>query len=238
MKKTVSVALALCFLLGSAVSGALAYNFNDTTQVQEWYQGAVFGSGAWKDVIGDAKLFDTFGANLNGSTLTIFTNWNPNKDGNVNTAVKTADLFIDKGCDGSLDYAVALDTLTGTGKVYANPSYNTSDVIFKQTNLVYGGKYDEASPKPVPVRTISNDNGSPTSVVWTIGTGGLNNEVAVDLSGLVDSKFGFVWGTATCANDAFSTCVPIPPSVLLMGSGLLGLGLLGWRRRGSEDQAS
>ena len=25
--------------------------------------------------------------------------------------------------------------------------------------------------------------------------------------------------------------VPIPPSVLLMGSGLLGLGLVGWRRR-------
>jgi hypothetical protein len=28
-----------------------------------------------------------------------------------------------------------------------------------------------------------------------------------------------------------ATTVPIPPSVLLMGSGLLGLGLVGWRRR-------
>lgn len=36
------------------------------------------------------------------------------------------------------------------------------------------------------------------------------------------------WGTAS------GNQVPIPPSVLLMGSGLLGLGLVGWRRRSQQ----
>lgn len=241
MKKTVTVALALVFLSGIAVSGALAntYDFHDNTLVQEWNSGHPYGSGAWEDVIGETSVFDTFGADLNGNLLTIYTNWNPNKDGNTDAAVKTADLFINVGCDDTWDYAIQLDTLTGTGLVYTSPAYNTSDNIFKSnTNLVYGGNYDQANPQLVPVQSTSSDTGT-TSVVWTIGTGGLNNQVDISLAGLsLENKWGFVWGTATCGNDGFAACVPIPPSMLLMGSGLLGLGLWGWRRRGSEEQVS
>ena len=73
-------------------------------------------------MIGNANTFNTFGADLSGNTFTIFTNWNPNKNGSVNALVKTADLFIDKGDNGSWDVAIQLDTLTGTGNVYANPT--------------------------------------------------------------------------------------------------------------------
>jgi hypothetical protein len=236
MKKTVSVACALVLVLGLWVGGALAYNFNDTTQVQPW-QGNSATGGAWTDVIGLTSLFDTFGADLSGNTFTISTNWNPNKDGSVNAAVLTADLFIDNGCDGTWDVAIQLDTLTGTGKVYANPAYNTSfDIFSSLSGLTYGGRYDEASPQAAPVQTTSGDTGT-TSVVWTIGADPdqLNNQVAIDLSGLgLGSQWGFFWGTATCANDGFAACVPVPPSVLLLGSGILGVGLLRWRRRGSE----
>jgi hypothetical protein len=235
MKKTVSVALTLLFLLGLSVSGALAYNFNDNTLVQEWNKGAAYGSGAWKDVIGDTNVFDTFGANLSGGTFTIFTNWNPNKDGDLGySEVKTADLFIDKGCNGTWDVAVQLDTLTGTGKVYANNlTYKTSNDVFAPlTNLIYGGNYNEASPALAPVEATSTDTGT-TGVVWTIPSNGLNNQVAVDLSGLdLGNQYCFFWGTGSCGNDSFSDKVPLPPSVLLLGSGLLGLGLVRWQRQG------
>jgi hypothetical protein len=229
MRKTVFVTCILVLVLGLSVGGALAYTYNDTTDVQEWRNGGVYG--VWKDVIGDANLFNTFGANLSGSTFTIFTNWNPNKDGSVNAAVKTADLFIYKGSNVSPDFAIQLDMLTGTGNVYANPSYNTSDDIFKGTGLIYGGKYDQTNPQLAPTQVTSANTGS-TSVVWTIGSGGLNNQVDIDLTGLgLSGPWSFVWGTATCSNDAFSNVVPVPASVLLMGSGLLGLLGLGWKRK-------
>lgn len=39
------------------------------------------------------------------------------------------------------------------------------------------------------------------------------------------------WWESSKSESFVNNPVPIPPSVLLMGSGLLGLGLVGWRRR-------
>jgi len=241
MKKTVSVALALVFLLGLCVSGALAYDYNDDTLVQEWNAGHTYGGGAWKDVIGTTTIFDTLGADWNGSLLTIYTKWNPNTMDPDISSVKTADLFIDAGCNGSWDYAIVLDVTrtTEVGKAYVAPfsSVSTSDDLFKgQTSLIYGGLYDETAPS-VAVALASSGSTLNADVNWTIGSGGHDNYVTVDLSNLgLTEPFGFYWGTGTCSNDGFAACVPIPPSMLLMGSGLLGVGLLGWRRRGSENE--
>ena len=210
-------------LLFLVASGAWAYNFNDVTKVQEWQYSSPYGSGNWTDVIGDANYFDTFGANLSGSTFTIFTNWNPGKDGYF--GVKTADLFIDNNSNGTFDYAIRLDTLTGTGMVYTDPIYDTSQDLLSGTGYIYGGRYNQASPSAVPVWVTSSTN-SGTSVVWTYGSGNLNNQVAVNLSGLnLGSNWSFVWGTATCSNDALGgdVQVPEPSTMLLLGSGLIVL---------------
>jgi hypothetical protein len=58
-------------------------------------------------------------------------------------------------------------------------------------------------------------------VQWVLNVPGLTEG-----SGLVSVTFSF--GTTPGDNH---TVVPIPPSVLLLGSGLLGIGFLGWRRK-------
>jgi PEP-CTERM motif len=230
--KQIALVTILVFMLAPAV--AWGYTFNDTTLVEPWKAGGATGA-PWTDLIGPADTFDTFGANYMGGILTIFTNWNPNKDGFANAAVKTADLFIGPSPGGNFAFAIQLDTLTGTGLVYSGLTpalYQTSDDIFKGlTNLTYGGQYDQAAAKLVPVlATFPIPPLTDTSVVWTIPGGGLPNQVAIDLSGIGGLGNGFVWGTATCSNDGFAA-VPLPPSVLLLGTGLLGL--VGWRFRKS-----
>jgi hypothetical protein len=215
----------------------LAYDIIDNTLAVPYIGNSAVGAPV--DVIGDS-VFDTKGASLTGKTLTIYTNWNPTLDGYVNSNVKTADIFFDLCCNGTYDYAIRLDTLTGKGNVYQNPTYQTSQNIFSSiSGLEYGGRYDvDAADHVVPVWATSDPIGQ-TSVVW--GSGGADSTYKVDIyiDGIANQQFGFLWGTATCANDAFAHCVPIPPSVLLMGSGLMGVGLLGWRRRqGSESQVS
>jgi hypothetical protein len=48
---------------------------------------------------------------------------------------------------------------------------------------------------------------------------------------LLGLTYDFANGFGQLIPDPIST--PLPPSVLLLGSGLLGLGLLGWRRKRS-----
>ena len=51
-------------------------------------------------------------------------------------------------------------------------------------------------------------------------------------SGDLGNQMGIFWATGTCANDVVQgAVVPIPTTILLLGSGLLGFGLLGRRRK-------
>jgi hypothetical protein len=250
MKKIVSVALALLFLLGLSVSSALAYDFLNNTMVQPWHltnpTGGAYQNARTNPIQGATPEFNTYGANWNPSThvLTIFSNWGPARDGTL--GVTTADLFIDLGCNGTYDFAVGLDLnsngngLNRAGLVYSTATYQTSQDLFNANGgVIYGGQVDPTSPHAIPVLAAGGVTGATASPVLWSTLGGLPDySVSVNLTGLVDGNFGFLWGSGTCGNGPIETCVPIPPSVLLMGSGLLGLGLLGWRRRGTQDQVS
>ena len=50
-------------------------------------------------------------------------------------------------------------------------------------------------------------------------------------SGDLDNQMGIFWATGTCANDVVEgAVVPIPTTILLLSSGLLGFGLLSRRK--------
>jgi hypothetical protein len=234
MKKSMYLSLALLLL---TASGGWAYDFNDTALVQPWNGSSPYGA-TWTDVIGDPTVYNTMGANWNGSssTLSIFTNWNPGKDGDLVPQVKTADLFI-YDLSKSTTFAIQLDTKTGTGNVYGNPTTITTSVdIFKSiTSLIYGGQFNQASPSLVPVQGTGGTSMGTTSVAWSsTDIFAVNNAVDVNLSGLGlgNDQWSFVWATATCANDVVEgggTPVPEPGSMLLLGLGIAGLGVCGRR---------
>ncbi len=249
MRKTISLILTLLLGTGLLATGAWAYTFADTTLVQEWNGNGPYGSGPWTDVVGPKGIFDTQGANWSGNTLTIFSNWGVARNGYDAAyfpgGIQTADLFIDVGLKGTYNYAIQLNTLAGTGKVYANPSYSTSQDFFKNyPNLVYGGLFNGSDPQPVPTQITGGTVSGTTSVVWTAlaAPGGPDYSVAVDLSGLNlnGQDWGFVWGTGICGNDTLAgqdpvpgNQVPISPTVLLLGSGLLGLAGIRWKGKKS-----
>jgi hypothetical protein len=239
------LALLLPMLLLSTAAGALAnsYDFPDVTDVEAWRGNAPRTSGSWVgwfDVIGDEARFQTFGATLTDNNLTIFTNWGPDDVGFLGS--ETADLFLDIRNTGSWTHAVNLNavlTAGGPGNFVADilaitSSPQTSQELFAGTGLIYGGRYDEADPKPVPVLAAGEVVGQ-AAVIWAaLAAGESSHSIAIALGhvpGFDARNFAFLWGTATCGNDTMTGVVPLPGTVLLLGLGLLGLVGLGFRRR-------
>lgn len=240
MRKTVHLACAVALLLSLWVSGALAYCINNTTQVQPWYltsPNGAYQNAASNPIQGAPHEFNTYWAKWNGSsqTLTILTDFSPLKDGLL--GVTTADLFIDTNCDGTYDLAIGLDTnpkglgLNRAGNVYSVASFLTSQSVFGSNGgVIYGGQVDPDSPHDIPVLANGSAIGT-TDVIWMPLEGLPSYRLEINLTGLVGNNWNFIWGGGTCGNGPMEGHIPVPPSVLLLGSGLLGLGLVGrWRR--------
>jgi hypothetical protein len=154
---------------------------------------------------------------------------------------------------GTNNYGIALTTHGGAltlGTLYKVDTLQTSvDRYTPQTNLIYGGAWQDAPGNDADPSNLSYVymTGSPTpalaatSIVWGAGDGVSKYDISIFYAGYNNAQDGGLntltgfWCTGDCSNDAISftgtgSPVPLPPSVLLMGSGLLGLALLGKRQ--------
>ncbi len=227
MKK---VFLATMFLLVTllAVTSLQAYTVNDMNN----------------DAIG-VLTFESFGINVynytpgvyNGSiAFDLFTNY-PQAGLTVGAwNTQPADFFIKENYHGN-DYLWALP-LVNHGSFYAGNMYAVgTDKI--SDNFDPGGGYVYNHNIPVQIATLGNNYGYSSfgggSVVWnSLLSGSPDYRIRVQTGIWQDDPngtFNYTWGTATCANDVVSSSpVPEPGSMMLLGTGLIGM--IGFARHG------
>lgn len=240
MRKLFFLTASLVFGLSLCASGVWAalINIPDVTLVQQWDDGSPSPGNVWQDVVGLSE-FQTYNATYDTTShvLTIFTNWGETSSVTISgLTFRAADLFLSFHGNGNWDAAIPLRG-TNKGKVFYSPAIETSKDVVGTTAAIYGGEYTTNINLPgppsfdVPVLVTSAASSDTVSVIWNSLSGNPDFSVAIDLDGvntggLDINSFFFLWGTSTCGNDVILG--PLPPSLLLLGSGLLGL--VGWRR--------
>jgi len=246
MRRLLMLMAGIIFIWSGSV---LAYTIDDDPTVNKVGMGKTWTLNSnpegWYDVIG-ASNFNTKGINVDLSgdevTITMYTKF----DGAVqlgSDTVYAADLGLDLDLDGKYEYGVKL-TYTGpndtnySAALYKDGTWRSSYDVWEygaSSEWYYGEFYPDDNNRNAWVKMDGGTCKGDVDISIT-KSGGLyawTLEIDKDLFGSdLKGEMGIFWATGTCANDVVEgAVVPIPTTILLLGSGLLGFGLLSRRKK-------
>ncbi|HEC68028.1 MAG TPA: hypothetical protein ENI35_04355 [Candidatus Desulfofervidus auxilii] len=245
MKKFFLMLLAGVMFIWSG--SVLAYTIDDTVNVGK---GNTHKSESdplsWLDYIG--ANFDTKGIDVNMSGSNIIITMYTKFDGLYTYSgddFTAADLGLDLNLDGTYEYGVVLTHGTGghqdySAALYKDGTWKSSYDVWEgntTANMEYGEFYPEpSSNREAWVKMVGGTEKGDVTINISSDSGLWKWTLIIDKgqfdSGDLDNQMGIFWATGTCANDVVQgAVVPIPTTILLLGSGLLGFGLLGRRRK-------
>jgi hypothetical protein len=233
----------------------------DTTLSQPWYHQApasriaLLSSYGWRDVVAakpapwDISKVDVTW-NADGSILLqIYTNYPQTQAGLAGAG--QADIALDFNRDGVYETGIVMRGATADiGKIYNVTSWLTSEDLWHGSSYLYAGRYasqSDLAASQAPITVINQVDGllgTASVSVDTLGSGSLSKyRVNVLLPAGFDTTnqwddFDLLVYSGSCGNETLAgTAVnpsptPLPPTAVLLGSGLLALAWQVRRRPG------